>query len=94
MSAFGILWRAAVLYLGLAAALPTSTKSLGPHPKRARDVDVRAAGLAWVATRRHRSGRIRWKYEGDLRGAVILSLLYGSTLPADLSVRAVRLQIQ
>ena len=40
MSAFGILWRAAVLYLGLAAALPTSTQSLGPHPKPACDFDT------------------------------------------------------
>jgi esterase/lipase len=40
MSAFGILWRAAVLYLGLAAALPTSTKSLGPHPKPVRDYEA------------------------------------------------------
>lgn len=39
MSAFGILWRAAVLYLGLAAALPTSIGSLGPHPKPAGDYE-------------------------------------------------------
>ncbi|HMG70724.1 MAG TPA: hypothetical protein VK544_06385, partial [Gemmatimonadaceae bacterium] len=42
MGAFGILWRAAVLYLGLAAALPTSTASLGPHPKPARDYEAAA----------------------------------------------------
>ena len=40
MSAFGILWRAAVLYLGLAAVLPTSVRSLGPHSKPARDYDA------------------------------------------------------
>jgi carboxylesterase len=40
MSAFGILWRAAVLYLGLAAALPTSIRSLGPHPKPAPDYEA------------------------------------------------------
>jgi esterase/lipase len=40
MSAFGILWRAAVLYLGLAAVLPTSVRSLGPHPKPARDYEA------------------------------------------------------
>jgi esterase/lipase len=37
LSAFGVLWRAAVLYLGLATALPTSVRSLGPHSKAARD---------------------------------------------------------
>ena len=37
MSAFGVLWRAAVLYLGLATALPTSVRSLGTHSKPARD---------------------------------------------------------
>lgn len=40
MSAFGILWRAAVLYLGLAAALPTSVRSLRPHSKPARDYEA------------------------------------------------------
>lgn len=40
MSAFGILWRAAVLYLGLAAALPTRVGSLGPHSKPARDYEA------------------------------------------------------
>jgi esterase/lipase len=40
MSAFGILWRAAVLYLGLAAVLPTSVRSLGPHSKPARDYEA------------------------------------------------------
>src|SRR5450759_3877890 len=37
ISPFGVLWRAAVLYLGLATALPTSVRSLGPHSKAARD---------------------------------------------------------
>src|SRR3984893_10252308 len=40
VSAFGILWRAAVLYLALATALPTSVGSLGPHSKPARDYDA------------------------------------------------------
>ena len=40
MGAFGILWRAAVLYLGLAAGLPTSIRSLGPHPQPARDYEA------------------------------------------------------
>src|SRR5476651_1103014 len=40
MSVFGILWRVAVLYLGLAAALPTSVRSLGPHSKPARDYEA------------------------------------------------------
>jgi esterase/lipase len=39
VSAFGVLWRAAVLYLGMAAALPTSVRSLGPHPSPALDYD-------------------------------------------------------
>ena len=33
VSAFGILWRAALLGLGLVAFLPTHTTSLGPNPK-------------------------------------------------------------
>jgi carboxylesterase len=40
ISAFGILWRAAVLYLGWAAVWPTSVSSLGPHPKPARDYEA------------------------------------------------------
>jgi carboxylesterase len=40
VTAFGILWRAAVLYLGLAAALPTSIRSLGAHPKPAHDYEA------------------------------------------------------
>lgn len=40
MNAFGILWRTAVLYLGLATALPTSVRSLGPHSKPARDYEA------------------------------------------------------
>jgi esterase/lipase len=40
VSAFGILWRAAVLYLGLAAVLPTSVRSLGPHSRPARDYEA------------------------------------------------------
>ncbi len=40
MNVFGILWRAAVLYLGLASALPTSVRSLGPHSKPARDYEA------------------------------------------------------
>jgi esterase/lipase len=39
VSVFGILWRAAVLYLGLAAALPTSVRSLGPRASPARDYE-------------------------------------------------------
>src|SRR5450759_2712238 len=37
MRAFGVLLGAALLYLGLATALPTSVRSLGSHPKAARD---------------------------------------------------------
>jgi esterase/lipase len=39
MSAFGILWRAAVLYLGWAAVWPTSVSSLGPHSNPAEDYE-------------------------------------------------------
>jgi esterase/lipase len=39
LNAFGILWRAAVLYLGWAIVWPTSVSSLGPHPKPARDYE-------------------------------------------------------
>jgi esterase/lipase len=37
---FALLWWAAVLYLGLATVLPTSVRSLGPHPKQARDYEA------------------------------------------------------
>ena len=40
MNAFGILCLAAVLYLGLATALPTSVRSLGTHSKPARDYEA------------------------------------------------------
>jgi len=50
MSAFGILWRAAVLYLGWAAVWPTSVDSLGPHPKPARDYE---AAMQSAQTFRH-----------------------------------------
>jgi carboxylesterase len=39
LNAFGILWRAAVLYLGWAIVWPTSVNTLGPHPKPARDYE-------------------------------------------------------
>src|ERR1700682_3339506 len=39
LNAFGILWRAAVLYLAWAAVWPTGVSSLGPHPKPARDYE-------------------------------------------------------
>jgi esterase/lipase len=39
LNAFGILWRAAVLYVGWATVWPTSVSSLGPHPKPARDYE-------------------------------------------------------
>ena len=39
MSAFGILWRAAVLYLAWASVWPTSVSSLGPHAHPARDYE-------------------------------------------------------
>jgi carboxylesterase len=39
LNAFGILWRAAVLYLGWATVWPTSVGSLGPHPKPAGDYE-------------------------------------------------------
>src|SRR5450759_4812472 len=50
MIAFGILWRAAVLYLGLAAAVPTSVRFLGPHSNPARDYEA-AMQLARVFQR-------------------------------------------
>ena len=40
VSLIGYLWRTAVLYLGLAAALPTRVGSLGPHSNPARDYEA------------------------------------------------------
>ena len=40
LNAFGILWRAAVLYLGWAAVWPTSVSFLGSHPKPAGDYEA------------------------------------------------------
>jgi carboxylesterase len=40
VSVFGVLWRAAVLYLVVATAIPTSVGSLGPHAKPAREYDT------------------------------------------------------
>ena len=40
VSLFGYFWWTAVLYLGLAAALPTRVGSLGPHPNPARDYEA------------------------------------------------------
>src|SRR5438552_4710154 len=37
MSVFAIAWRLALLSLGLAAVVPTRTRSLGPHPNPAHD---------------------------------------------------------
>lgn len=56
VSVFGVLWRAAVLYLVLATVLPTSVGSLGPHSKPARDYDT-AMRLA-QAFRRADSGAV------------------------------------
>jgi len=39
LNAFGILWRAAVLYLGWALVWPTTVNTLGAHPKPARDYE-------------------------------------------------------
>jgi carboxylesterase len=40
LNAFGILWRAAVLYLGWAIVWPTKVNNLGPHPKPAPDYEA------------------------------------------------------
>src|SRR5258706_14686327 len=64
VSVFGVLWRAAVLYLVVATAIPTSVGSLGPHSKPARDYDA-AMRLA-QAFRRADSGA------GSGGGSIIL----------------------
>jgi hypothetical protein len=56
MSAFGVLWRAAVLYLGLATALPTSVRSLGHHSKAARDHAAAMQLAQAIQPCRHGSG--------------------------------------
>jgi esterase/lipase len=71
MNAFGILWRAAVLYLGLASALPTSVRSLGPHPKPARDYEA-ATGLAQAFQRTDTAAAI---------GGESIILLHGRRTP-------------
>jgi esterase/lipase len=40
LNAFGILWSAAVLYLGWAMVWPTSVNTLGPHPRPAHDYEA------------------------------------------------------
>lgn len=50
LNAFGILWRAAALYLGWATVWPTSVSSLGPHPRPAGDYEA-AMRLAQVFLR-------------------------------------------
>ncbi|HST06721.1 MAG TPA: alpha/beta fold hydrolase [Gemmatimonadaceae bacterium] len=57
MSIFQYAWRIAVLYVGLAAAIPTSVSSLGPHPHPARDYES-ATRLA-AAFQRADSGAVK-----------------------------------
>jgi carboxylesterase len=71
MNAFGILWRTAVLYLSLATALPTSVRSLGPHPRPARDYEA-ATQLAPVLQRADTAAAI---------GGESIMLLHGRRTP-------------